>query len=83
MVIRVNDTGIGISDVEQQLIFVPFVQLDNRRIGVGLGLDIARQLVLLHGGELKLESRPGEGSAFTVQLPREIMLYESIITQKG
>lgn len=67
--IAVSDTGRGISDEEKQLIFVPFVQLDSRRIGVGLGLDIALQLTRLHGGTLHVESAPGAGSTFTVELP--------------
>jgi signal transduction histidine kinase len=67
--IEISDTGSGISDEQQKLIFVPFVQLDQRKTGVGLGLDIALQLVRLHGGDIKLSSIPGSGSSFTVELP--------------
>ncbi|MFN8530450.1 MAG: HAMP domain-containing sensor histidine kinase [Anaerolineae bacterium] len=67
--IDVRDTGIGIPPEQQELVFVPFVQLDSRRIGVGLGLDIARQLVRLHGGDIYLQSTPGQGSTFSVQIP--------------
>lgn len=67
--IEVQDTGVGIPENDQKLVFLPFVQLDNRRIGVGLGLDIALQLVRLHGGDIHLESAPGQGSIFTIQLP--------------
>ncbi|NDJ63076.1 MAG: HAMP domain-containing histidine kinase [Chloroflexi bacterium] len=69
IVIEVSDTGIGIAEAEQKLIFVPFVQLDSRRVGVGLGLDIARQLIRLHGGDIHLQSTLGQGSTFTIELP--------------
>ncbi|MBN1284510.1 MAG: HAMP domain-containing histidine kinase [Anaerolineae bacterium] len=67
--VEVEDTGIGIPEAQQKLIFTPFVQLDARRIGVGLGLDIARQIVRLHGGDIRVQSAPGQGSTFTVELP--------------
>ncbi len=67
--IDVADTGSGISEEQQALIFVPFVQLDARRAGVGLGLDIALQLVRLHGGDIHLQSKVGAGSTFTIDLP--------------
>lgn len=67
--VDVIDTGKGISDEQQQLIFVPFVQLDVRQSGVGLGLDIALQLVRLHGGDIHLHSVLGQGSTFTIELP--------------
>jgi signal transduction histidine kinase len=67
--IDIADTGSGISEEQQKLIFVPFVQLDTRRAGVGLGLDIAQQLVRLHGGDIRLRSVVGEGSTFTIDLP--------------
>ena len=67
--ISVSDTGPGIPDEQQQLVFVPFVKLDNRSAGVGLGLDIAQQLARLHGGVIKLHSAVGQGSTFTLELP--------------
>lgn len=66
---EVKDTGIGIPEAEQKLVFVPFVQLNNRQAGVGLGLDIALRLTQLHGGDIQLESIPGMGSTFTVMFP--------------
>jgi signal transduction histidine kinase len=69
MIIAVKDTGIGIDPEQHALIFVPFVQLDNRRTGVGLGLDIALQLARLHGGDIRVESDVGTGSTFTLELP--------------
>lgn len=67
--VSVSDTGSGIPDEQQQLVFVPFVKLDNRSAGVGLGLDIAQQLARLHGGVIKLHSTLGQGSTFTLELP--------------
>jgi two-component system sensor histidine kinase BaeS len=70
--IAVSDTGIGIAPSEQEKIFEPFYrsQRDKRfPQGMGLGLSIARELVLAHGGRLEVESAPGQGSRFTIWLP--------------
>ncbi len=70
--IVVADTGIGIIPSEQEQIFEPFYrsQRDKRfPQGMGLGLSIARDLVLAHGGRLTVESTPGKGSRFTLWLP--------------
>jgi PAS domain S-box-containing protein len=70
--LEVSDTGRGIPEETLPIIFEPFLRADASSIpGVGLGLSIARQLVELMGGEIRLESQVGEGSTFTVVLPLE------------
>ena len=70
--VRVSDTGPGIPPEEQEQVFTPFYRSQARRRfpqGMGLGLSIAREVVLAHGGHLELDSTPGLGSQFTVYLP--------------
>ena len=71
--IRVEDTGVGIGDEHQQVIFEPFARLDEREArdanGARLGLAIARRLARLMDGDLTISSRLGAGSVFTLWLP--------------
>jgi signal transduction histidine kinase len=72
--ISVADTGAGISPEKLEKIFDPFVQAERRLNqpvqGVGLGLAISRDLAHAMGGEITVESDVGEGSTFTLSLPR-------------
>ncbi|MGK2943604.1 MAG: ATP-binding protein [Desulfuromonadales bacterium] len=72
----IQDTGVGIPVAAQSRIFDSFDQGDSSTTrkygGTGLGLTIAKELTQLMGGQLTVESRPGEGSNFSVQLPLEI-----------
>ncbi len=70
--IRVSDTGPGITPEDQERIFTPFYRGDSSRRfpqGMGLGLTIARDLAVAHGGRLEVDSTPGHGSHFTLWLP--------------
>jgi signal transduction histidine kinase len=69
----IRDTGIGISDVELDVIFQPFVQvgaeLTRTAYGTGLGLAVSRSLARGMGGDITVQSEPGEGSVFSLILP--------------
>lgn len=73
----VNDNGIGMDEETRARLFQPFEQAEStttRRFGgTGLGLVITRSLVEMMGGEISLESNPGEGSTFTVSLPFTVL----------
>lgn len=72
-VIRLQDQGVGISKQDQQAIFEPFVRLGDHDIqkasGHGMGLYIARTIMLQHKGRISLDSEVGQGSTFTIELP--------------
>ena len=72
--VEVRDTGIGMTASEIETALTPFAQVDNRLErkydGTGLGLPLAKSLVELHGGSLKVKSTPGMGTSVFVTLPR-------------
>src|SRR5207249_1963749 len=69
--VTVADTGIGIASADLPRIFERFYRAENARSqpGAGLGLAIAQRIVEQHGGKIHVESKPGQGSRFTVSLP--------------
>ncbi|HET6559890.1 MAG TPA: ATP-binding protein, partial [Prolixibacteraceae bacterium] len=69
VVISVKDNGIGISPKVVDKIFQPFFTTKPTGQGTGLGLSMSYDIVKAHGGELKVETREGEGSQFVVVLP--------------
>jgi signal transduction histidine kinase len=69
--ISVADTGRGIAEAELSFIFDRFWHTRGAGAGTGLGLAIAKGIVEAHGGTIAVSSRIGEGSRFTISLPRE------------
>jgi PAS domain S-box-containing protein len=80
--ISVSDTGIGISPESQSAIFEEFRQADDsdtrEKGGSGLGLAIARRMIELHGGQLAVDSRLGEGATFTIKIPLQAVIPEEV-----
>lgn len=67
--ISVTDSGIGIAPEYIQHVFEPFFRIEDEVKGTGLGLSIAKEIIALHGGEIRVESEPGQGSSFKIRLP--------------
>ncbi|MEY3297990.1 MAG: hypothetical protein RLZZ597_1250 [Cyanobacteriota bacterium] len=71
--LTIEDTGIGIAPENIAKLFKPFVQIDSalnrKQTGTGLGLALVKQIVELHGGQVKLTSELGVGSCFAIELP--------------
>ncbi len=78
--IKVEDSGIGIPEESQPYIFERFYRVDkshSREIGgTGLGLAITQQAVLMHHGAIRVYSKPGEGTTFTVRIPMKYQAWE-------
>ena len=76
LLIEVSDTGIGIEQAQQDIIFEPFRQIDGSEtrqfLGTGLGLSITMHFTQLLGGKIKLDSEAGKGSCFSVSIPKKI-----------
>ena len=75
VIISIEDQGIGISEEDLKYVFERFYRADKSRTratgGTGIGLTIVKSIVSSHEGEVKLESKLGEGSKFTIILPKE------------
>lgn len=75
VIISMEDQGIGISEEDLKYVFERFYRADKSRTratgGTGIGLTIVKSIVSSHGGEVKLESKLGEGSKFTIILPKK------------
>jgi two-component system NtrC family sensor kinase len=69
--LAVSDTGCGIPDELQPRIFSPF--FTTKKNGTGLGLSVTRRIVEDHGGTIKLESKPGAGTRFTMRIPSMVV----------
>ncbi|OZI05478.1 hypothetical protein BWI93_25250 [Siphonobacter sp. BAB-5385] len=88
--IAVSDTGIGISQDKHLHIFERFYQEEAKGFinqGSGIGLSIAQEFVLMHGGKLSVDSEPGKGSTFIIYLPlaeasQKVFLPEEIVEPK-
>ena len=76
--VRIADTGIGISEEDLPNVIEPFVQVESafsrRYEGTGLGLPLSMRMIELHGGELEIDSRLGEGTSVTIRFPAERMI---------
>lgn len=69
MAVAIKDNGVGIKPEDMERIFQPFYTTKAEVKGTGLGLSISYGIVKKHHGEIRVESRPGEGATFTVMLP--------------
>ena len=67
-VLRVEDTGLGMSTEVRKRVFLPFFTTKDINEGTGLGLAVAHGIVSAHGGKIGVESRPGQGSCFEVEI---------------
>jgi signal transduction histidine kinase len=69
LLIAIKDNGSGIPDTIKDKIFQPFFTTKPTGQGTGLGLSLSYDIVKAHGGELKVESKEGQGSIFTIEIP--------------
>jgi signal transduction histidine kinase len=73
LTIAVRDTGPGIPEADQAKIFEEFQQADTsvtkKKGGTGLGLSIAKRIIEMHGGQISVASKPGEGATFSITMP--------------
>lgn len=82
-ILEVEDTGSGIPEDKQTLIFDRFYQVNNDYVGTGIGLSLVKRLVDLHHGKIEVSSKPGEGSRFTVYFPQNEEMYDKVEIETG
>jgi signal transduction histidine kinase len=69
LIVSVSDNGFGIPETHRNKIFQPFFTTKPTGEGTGLGLSLSYDIVKAHGGEIKVESKEGEGTQFIISLP--------------
>ena len=71
IIVRIEDTGVGMDEKTLEHIYEQFYRGDTakRYEGTGLGLSLVQRIIHLHDGKIKADSKPGEGTCFTVILP--------------
>jgi signal transduction histidine kinase len=69
-VLEVEDTGHGMDEATKEQVFVPFYTTKEVNVGTGLGLAVVHGIVTAHGGSIRVDSTPGKGTVFEVQIPR-------------
>ena len=83
VLIHIRDNGVGITAEEQERIFDKFYRSERDDIraksGHGLGLSLAREIILLHHGSLEVTSKPGEGTEFTIEITKESDLLQQAV----
>ena len=80
--IAITDTGIGIAPENLQKVFNPFFTTKEVGKGTGLGLSVSFDIIEKHGGTVKVESQLGRGTAFTIVLPMNCLLYTSSVLDR-
>lgn len=86
-ILEVRDSGYGMEEEQTHLVCEPFYRVDKARSrssgGIGLGLSLCREIAYLHGGELRIDSRPGEGTTVRVVFTTPLQPYENFVMQES